>query len=257
MSIDPRAVIDPDASLAEGVSVGPFSVIGANVEIGEGCWIGPHVVINGPTKIGRDNRIFQFASIGEMPQDKKFHGEDSKLVIGDGNTIREFVTIHRGTDDGGGITSIGDDNWLMAYIHIAHDCIIGNHTVFSNGASLAGHVQVDDYAILGGFTLIHQFCHIGLHAFCGMASAIGKDVTPYTLVNGNPAHPHGLNIEGLKRHGYSGDLIRELRDAYKIVYRAGLTAEEARSRLSATAEKYEEVQLFVEFIKNSGRGILR
>jgi len=257
MSIDPRAVIDPNAKLAEDVTVGPFSVIGANVEIGEGCWIGPHVVINGPTIIGRENRIFQFASVGETPQDKKFHGENSRLVIGDGNTIREFVTIHRGTEDGGGTTSIGDDNWLMAYIHIAHDCIIGNHTIFSNGASLAGHVLVDDYAILGGFTLVHQFCHIGMHAFCGMGSAISKDVTPYTLVNGNPAHPHGLNVEGLKRHGYSSELIRELRDAYKTVYRMSLTAEEARSRLAEVAEKYAEMQLFVDFIENSKRGILR
>lgn len=257
MSIDPRAIIDPTAKLADDVTVGPFSVIGANVEIGEGCWIGPYVVINGPTIIGRDNRIFQFASVGETPQDKKFHGENSKLVIGDGNTIREFVTIHRGTEDGGGTTAIGDDNWLMAYIHIAHDCIIGNHTIFSNGASLAGHVLVDDYAILGGFTLVHQFCHIGMHAFCGMGSAISKDVTPYTLVNGNPAHPHGLNVEGLKRHGYSSELLRELRDAYKTVYRMGLTAEEARSRLSETAKIYEELQLFVDFIKNSRRGILR
>ncbi len=257
MSIDPRAVIDPSAKLAEDVSIGPFSVIGANVEIGAGCWIGPHVVINGPTIIGRDNRIFQFASVGETPQDKKFHGENSKLVIGDGNTIREFVTIHRGTEDGGGTTSIGDDNWLMAYIHIAHDCIIGNHTIFSNGASLAGHVLVDDYAILGGFTLIHQFCHIGTHAFCGMGSAISKDVTPYTLVNGNPAHPHGLNVEGLKRHGYSSELIRELRDAYKTVYRMSLTAEDARSRLSVVADKYTEMKLFVDFIENSRRGILR
>ncbi|VAX06579.1 Acyl-[acyl-carrier-protein]--UDP-N-acetylglucosamine O-acyltransferase [hydrothermal vent metagenome] len=257
MSIDPRAVIDPGAHLAEDVTVGPFSVIGANVEIGEGCWIGPHVVINGPTIIGRENRIFQFASVGETPQDKKFHGENSKLVIGDSNTIREFVTIHRGTEDGGGTTSIGNDNWLMAYIHIAHDCIIGDHTIFSNGASLAGHVQVDDYAILGGFTLVHQFCHIGTQAFCGMGSAISKDVTPYTLVNGNPAHPHGLNVEGLKRQGYSSELIRELRDAYKTVYRMGITAEEARSRLSEAAEKYKELQLFVDFIKNSSRGILR
>jgi len=257
MSIDPRAVIDPTAKLADDVSVGPFTIIGAHVEIGEGCWIGPHVVINGPTIIGRENRIFQFASIGEIPQDKKFHGENSKLVIGDGNTIREFVTIHRGTEDGGGTTTIGNDNWLMAYIHIAHDCIIGNHTIFSNGASLAGHVIVDDHAILGGFTLVHQFCHIGAQAFCGMGSTIGKDVTPYTLVNGNPAQPRGLNLEGLKRHGYSNELIRELRDAYKIVYRSGLTTEEARSRLSDIAEKYEEIRLFIDFIENSQRGILR
>ncbi len=257
MTVDARAIVDPGARLAEDVEVGPYSVIGAKVEIGAGCRIGPHVVINGPTKIGRDNRIFQFASIGEIPQDKKFHGEDSTLIIGDGNTIREFVTIHRGTEDGGGETVIGNDNWLMAYIHIAHDCIIGDHTIFSNGASLAGHVRVDDHAILGGFTLVHQFCHIGSHAFCGMGSAISKDVTPYTLVNGNPARPHGLNVEGLKRHGFSGELIRELREAYKTVYRMGLTTDEARARLAAAAAAHAEVAHFCDFIEHSGRGILR
>jgi UDP-N-acetylglucosamine acyltransferase len=257
MSIDPRAVIDPSARLGNKVTVGPFSVIGPNVEIGEGTWIGPHVVINGPTQIGRDNRIFQFASIGEIPQDKKFHGEDSVLEIGDRNTIRENVTINRGTADGGGITKIGSDNWLMAYIHIAHDCIIGDHTIFANAASLAGHVRIDDYAILGGFTLVHQFCTIGIHAFCGMGSAISKDVPPYMMVNGNPAQPHGLNSEGLKRHQFSKETQQALRDAYKIIYRSGYTTQEAIKQLAALAQAFPEVANMQCFLESSQRGIIR
>lgn len=257
MTIDPHAVVDPSAIIAKNVKIGPFSVIGANVEIGEGTEIGPHVVINGPTRIGRENRIFQFSSIGEIPQDKKFHGEDSRLEIGDRNTIREFVTINRGTDDGGGVTRIGSDNWLMAYIHIAHDCIVGDHTIFANGASAAGHVTIGDYAILGGFTLVHQFCAVGEHAFCGMGSAISKDVPPYIMVNGNPAHPHGLNVEGLKRHGYSKEALRVLRDAYKTIYRSGMTVEEALVKLEVLSVSQPEVKPLAEFLKKSKRGILR
>ena len=257
MTVDPRAVIDPSAKLADNVSIGPFTVIGADVEIGEGTTIGPHVVINGPTIIGKDNHIFQFASVGEVPQDKKFHGENSRLVIGDRNTIREFVTIHRGTEDGCGETRIGNDNWLMAYIHIAHDCIIGNHTVFSNGASLAGHVTIEDYAILGGFTLVHQFCCIGKHAFCGMGSAIGKDVLPYVIVNGNPAHAHGINTEGLKRHDYSKDTIRVIREAYKLIYRSNLTTEEVKPKLIELTKSCKEIQLMIDLLKSSMRGIVR
>ena len=257
MSIDSRAVIDPSARLGNNVTVGPFSVIGPNVEIGEGTWIGPHVVINGPTRIGRDNRIFQFASVGEIPQDKKFHGEQSVLEIGDRNTIRENVTINRGTADGGGITKIGNDNWLMAYIHIAHDCIIGDHTIFANAASLAGHVRIDDYAILGGFTLVHQFCTIGIHAFCGMGSAISKDIPPYMMVNGNPAQPHGLNSEGLKRHQFSKETQQALRDAYKIIYRSGHTTQEAIKQLSELARSFPEVANMQRFLENSQRGIIR
>lgn len=257
MSIDARAVIDSSARIGNNVTIGPFSVIGKDVEIGDDTWVGPHVVINGPTRIGRENRIFQFASVGEIPQDKKFRGEDSVLEIGDRNTIRENVTINRGTVDGGGITRIGSDNWLMAYIHIAHDCIIGNHTIFSNAASLAGHVQIDDYAILGGFTLVHQFCTIGAHAFCGMGSAISKDVPPYMMINGNPAQPHGLNSEGLKRHQFSKDTQQALREAYKIIYRSGLTTQEALEKLTPLAQSCAEVARLKAFIQNSQRGIVR
>lgn len=257
MSIDSRAIIDPSAKLASGVSVGPYSIIGADVEIGENTWIGPHVVIQGPTRIGKDNRLFQFSSIGEIPQDKKFHGESSRLEIGDRNTIREFVTINRGTEDGGGVTRIGDDNWLMAYIHIAHDCIVGNNTIFANNASLAGHAIVEDYAILGGFTLVHQFCQIGKHAFCGMGSAISKDVPPYVIVNGSPAEAHGLNLEGLKRRGFSKDTLKVLRDAYKIIYRQGLTVEEAKPKLAELAQTTPDVQALLDFLEGSQRGIVR
>ena len=257
MSIDSRAIIDPSAKLADGVSVGPYSIIGADVEIGENTWIGPHVVIQGPTRIGKDNRLFQFSSIGEIPQDKKFHGESSRLEIGDRNTIREFVTINRGTEDGGGVTRIGDDNWLMAYIHIAHDCIVGNNTIFANNASLAGHAVVDDYAILGGFTLVHQFCQIGKHAFCGMGSAISKDVPPYVIVNGSPAEAHGLNLEGLKRRGFSKETLKVLRDAYKIIYRQGLTLEEAKPKLNELAQSAPDVQALLDFLARSQRGIVR
>jgi UDP-N-acetylglucosamine acyltransferase len=257
MSIDERAVIDPSAQLGMDVSIGPFSVIGPDVEIGDGSWIGPHVVINGPTRLGRQNRIFQFASIGEIPQDKKYHGEQSRLEIGDRNTIREYVTINRGTDDGGGITRVGNDNWLMAYIHIAHDCIIGNHTIFANAASLAGHVQIDDYAILGGFTLVHQFCCVGTHSFCGMGSAISKDVPPFMMVNGNPAQPHGLNSEGLKRHGFDKQTQQALREAYKIVYRSGLTTQDAIKAMQPLAQSCGEVAILQEFIRKSQRGIVR
>lgn len=257
MSIDARAVVDSTARIGNNVTIGPFSVIGRNVEIGDDTWIGPHVVINGPTRIGRENKIFQFSSIGEIPQDKKYHGEESKLEIGDRNTIRENVTINRGTAEGGGITCIGSDNWLMAYIHIAHDCIIGNNTIFANAASLAGHVHIDDYAILGGFTLVHQFCSVGIHAFCGMGSAISKDVPPYTMVNGNPAQPHGLNTEGLKRREFSREILQVLRETYKVIYRSGLTTQEAIKQLEASSKTYPEVAVMRNFLEKSKRGIVR
>lgn len=257
MSIDSRAVVDSTARIGSNVTIGPFTVIGKNVEIGDDTWVGPHVVINGPTRIGRENKIFQFSSIGEIPQDKKYRGEESKLEIGDRNTIRENVTINRGTDEGGGVTRIGSDNWLMAYIHIAHDCIIGDHTIFANAASLAGHVCIDDYAILGGFTLVHQFCSIGVHAFCGMGSAINKDVPPYTMVNGNPAQAYGLNTEGLKRHGFSRETLQRLRETYKVIYRSGLTTQEAIRQLDASAKSHPEVAVMRDFIENSKRGIVR
>ena len=255
--IHPTAIIDPAAKLHDSVEVGAYSIIGADVEIDAGSWIGPHVVIQGPTKIGRENRIFQFASIGEIPQDKKFYGEVSYLEIGDRNTIREFATINRGTEDGGDITRIGDDNWLMAYIHIAHDCQVGNNTIFANNASLAGHVIIEDFAILGGFTLVHQFCKVGQHAFCGMGSAISKDVPPYVMVNGSPAHAHGLNLEGIKRRGFDKEILRALRDAYKIIYRSQNTIEQAKSKLKKLAHEYPQVNNMLEFLEKSERGILR
>jgi len=255
--IHSTAVIDPSVKLADSVEVGAYSIIGADVEIGEKTWIGPHVVIQGPTKIGAENKLFQFSSIGEIPQDKKFNGEVSYLEIGDRNTIREFATINRGTDDGGATTRIGNDNWLMAYIHIAHDCQIGNNTIFANNASLAGHVTIEDFVILGGFTLVHQFCKIGQHAFCGMGSAISKDVTPYIMVNGSPAHAHGLNSEGIKRKGFSKETLKALREAYKIIYRSHNTVEVAKTKIKPLAEKLPEVQNMLTFLQRSERGILR
>ena len=255
--IHPTAVIDPSAKLADSVEVGAYSIIGADVEIGDKTWIGPHAVIQGPTKIGAENKLFQFSSIGEVPQDKKYHGEVSYLEIGDRNTIREFATINRGTEDGGGTTRIGDDNWLMAYIHIAHDCQIGNNTIFANNASLAGHAIIEDFVILGGFTLVHQFCKIGQHAFCGMGSAISKDVPPYLMVNGSPAHAHGLNSEGIKRKGFSKDALKALREAYKIIYRSNNTLEVAKTELKPLSEKFLEVHNMLTFLEQSERGILR
>jgi UDP-N-acetylglucosamine acyltransferase len=257
MSIDQRAIVDSSARIGNNVTIGAYSVIGANVQIGDDSWIGPHVVINGPTTIGKGNRIFQFASIGEIPQDKKFHGESSTLEIGDRNTIREFVTINRGTEDGGGVTRIGNDNWLMAYIHVAHDCLIGNAVTMANAASLAGHVRVDDHAILGGFTLVHQFCTIGSFSFCGMGSAISKDVLPYLMVSGNPAQPHGLNVEGLKRRNTDKETMQALREAYRVIYRSGHTVKEAKLHLTGLAEQFDAVAQMVAFLEQSERGILR
>ncbi len=256
-SIHSTAIIDPSAKIAAGVSIGAYSVIGADVEIGANTWIGPHVVISGPTRIGCDNKIFQFASVGEDPQDLKYHGEVTRLEIGDRNTIREFATIHRGTVDDSGVTSIGNDNLLMAYIHVAHDCRIGNHVIMSNNASLAGHVHVGDHVILSGFTLVHQFCSIGEHAFSGMGSAISKDVPPYLMISGNPAAPHGLNKVGLKRRGFSDEQIRNLINVYKILYREGLTLEEASKKIAVMAEQSEEVRRFSDFLSSTKRSIIR
>jgi len=257
MTIDARAVVDPSAKIAKDVTIGPFSIIGPDVEIGEGTWIGPHVVINGPTRIGKENRIFQFSSIGDIPQDKKYHGEASSLEIGDRNTIREYATINRGTEDGGGITRLGNDNWLMAYIHIAHDCIVGNDTIMANAASLAGHSVVGDYAILGGFAVTHQFTSIGTHAFCGLGSIITRDVPPYVMVNGNPAEPHGTNTEGLKRRGFSKSALQAIRQAYKLLYRSALTLEDAKKELAALANTHPEIKIMVDFLDNKRRSIVR
>lgn len=255
--IDSRAVIDPGAELAANVSVGPYTVIGSKVSIGAGTWIGPHVVIEGPTRIGRDNRIFQFASLGAPPQDKKYGGEETWLEIGDRNTIREFVTFNRGTVQDAGVTRIGDDNWIMAYVHIAHDCQIGNQTIFANNASLAGHVHIDDYAILGGFTLVHQFCHIGAHALTAFASGISMDVPPYVTVGGMPARAHGLNMEGLRRRGFPEVVRRLLKQAYKTIYRENRSLQDAITQLRSQGGDSPELEVLVRFLENQTRGITR
>ncbi len=255
--IHPTAIVDPSARIGSGVTIGAYSVIGADVEIGDDTWIGPHVVINGPTRIGSENRIYQFSSLGDAPQDKKYRDEPTRLEIGDRNVIRESVTINRGTVGGGGLTQVGNDNWLMAYIHIAHDCHVGNHTIFSNNASLAGHVRVEDWVILSGFTLVHQFCSIGAHSFTGMGSAISKDVPPFLMVSGNPAHPHGINTEGLKRRGFSAEAVRNLRQAYKLLYRSNLSLEEAKEQLQALASASPEVGHFAAFLERTQRSVLR
>ncbi len=255
--IDPHAVIDPDAELAENVSVGPFSVIGAGVKIGRGSVIGPHVVINGPTTIGEENRIFQFASVGEAPQDKKYAGEPTRLEIGDRNVIRESATIHRGTVQDQGVTRIGNDNLFMAYIHVAHDCVIGDNVIMANGASLGGHVHIGDWAILGGFTMVHQFGRIGAHSFCGMGSAVNMDLPPFVTVSGQPAKPHGINSEGLRRRGFSAEEISQIKRAYKLIYKSKMRLEEARDAIGALVEETPVLQELHDFLSDSGRGILR
>jgi len=255
--IHPTAIVDPAARLAGGVAVGPYSVIGPGVEIGESTVVGPHVVIQGPTRIGRDNRIHQFASVGADPQDKKFAGEDTLLQIGDRNTIREFTTINRGTVQDGGITRIGHDNWIMAYVHIAHDCTVGNHCIFANAASLAGHVRVDDWVILGGFSLIHQFCQVGAHAFTSMGSVINRDVPPYVTVAGPFAEPKGINSEGLKRRGFDGERILSIKRAFKTLYKSGLPLAEARAQLAQAAQDAPDVRVLLDFIDRSERSLIR
>lgn len=255
--IDPRAVIDPSAELASDVTIGPYTIIGAGVSIGRGTRVGPHTVINGPTRIGEDNRIFQFASLGDAPQDKKYAGEPTRLEIGDRNTIREFVTINRGTVQDEGVTRIGNDNWIMAYVHIAHDCRIGNQTIFANNASLAGHVRVDDYVILGGFTLVHQFCSIGAHSLTAFGSGISMDVPPYVTVGGSPARAHGMNLEGLRRRGFSEAVRRTLKQAYKVLYRENLSLQDALVKLRAMAVDCPEVEVLAHFLETQKRGIVR
>jgi UDP-N-acetylglucosamine acyltransferase len=249
--------VDNSAALADDVTVGPYAVIGPQVEVGSGTVIGPHVVINGPTKLGKINKIYQFASIGEDPQDKKYAGEPTRLEIGDNNVIRECCTISRGTAQDRAVTSIGDDNWIMAYVHIAHDCQIGNHTIFANSASLAGHVTIEDYAILGGFTLVHQFCKVGAHCFTAMNSVISQDVPPFVTVAGHMAKPYGLNAEGLKRRGFSSDTLSGLKKAYKILYRSGNSLDQAVAAMQELANQHAEVHQLVEFLKNVSRGIVR
>jgi UDP-N-acetylglucosamine acyltransferase len=253
--IDKTAIIDPTAKIADNVHVGPYSVIGADVEIGEGTWIGPHVVIKGPTKIGRNNKIHQFASVGEDPQDLKYKGEKTRLEIGDNNVIREFCTLNRGTVQDKGVTRIGNNNLFMSYVHIAHDCVVGNDTVFANNASLAGHVTVEDHVILGGFSGVFQFCRVGAHSFIATNSVVIKDVPPYVKVSGHYAKPFGLNTVGLQRRGFGDEIMRQLRQAYKIIYRNGLTVADAISELRKL--QVPELLPLIEFIETSNAGIVR
>jgi UDP-N-acetylglucosamine acyltransferase len=255
--IDPRALVSPQARLAPDVTVGPFSVIGPEVEIGPRSIVGPHAVINGPTTLGADNRVFQFASLGDAPQDKKYRSEPTRLEIGDRNVFRESCTVNRGTTHDEGVTRIGHDNLFMAFSHVAHDCQIGNSTVFANCASLAGHVEIGDWAILGGLTAVHQFARIGAHAFLGGGSIVSRDVPPYVMVAGNPAVPHGVNSEGLRRRGFSDEQIHNVREAYRILYRSELKLAEALARLTPVAAEHPEIRVFVDFIQTSARSLIR
>jgi UDP-N-acetylglucosamine acyltransferase len=257
VNIHPTAIVDPKAELADDVKIDAFSIIGPNVKIDSGTTIGPHVVINGHTTIGKNNKIFQFSSLGEAPQDKKYQGEPTKLEIGDHNTIREFCTFNRGTIQDKGITKIGDHNWIMAYVHIAHDCHVHNHTILANNTSLAGHVDLYDHAILGGFTLVHQFCKIGQHVITAVGSVVFKDIPPYVTASGYDANPHGINSEGLKRRGFSAQNISNIKRAYKTLYRQSLTLEEAKKALTEQAQAAPELKLLVEFLGQSTRGIIR
>ena len=255
--IDPTAIIDSHAELADDVCVGAFSVIGANVKIDAGTVIGSHVVIKGPTSIGKENRIYQFTSIGEDPQDKKYAFEVTRLEIGDRNTIREFTSMHRGTLQDNSVTKIGNDNLFMAYTHVAHDCIIGDHVIMANGASLAGHVHLNSHAILGGFTLVHQFTQIGQYSFAAMGSAITQDIPPFIMVGGKPTRPHGINSVGMERNGISAEDIRLIRNAYKIIYKMNLRLEDAIEQIEELAGDSRELSDMVSFLRNVRRGILR
>ena len=255
--IHPQAIVDPSARLADDVVVGPWTLIGPDVEIGPGTIIESHVVIKGPTRIGSNNRIFQFATVGEDCQDKKYAGELTRLEIGDNNIIREGVTIHRGTVQDEGITRVGSDNLLMAYVHVAHDCNVGNHIVLANNAALAGHVHVGDHTILGGFTAVHQFCKIGAHVMCGAGTVVLQDIPSYTLATGNPAKPHGINSEGLKRRGFSAESIRLIKQAYKAIYRQNLTLSEALERVRELAKLDPAIEPVIQSLKASSRGIIR
>jgi len=255
--IHASAIVSSTASVHEKVTIGPYAVVGDHVEIGAGTRIEAHAVIQGPTVIGEDNRIFPFASIGGDPQDKKYAGESTTLRIGNRNTIREFCTINRGTAQDRGETTIGDDNWIMAYAHIAHDCLVGDNTIFANNASIAGHVHVGDWVILGGFTTAHQFCHIGAHAMTSMFTYITKDIPAYVVVSGRPAAPRGVNAEGLRRRGFSASQIRNIREAYRVLYRQGLKLEEATQALSERAKSQDELSLLLQSLSGSSRGLVR
>jgi UDP-N-acetylglucosamine acyltransferase len=255
--IHSTAIVEKGAEIGAEVEIGPYTVIGPHVRIGPRCRIGPHAVITGHTSIGADNRIFQFVSLGEIPQDKKYGGEPTRLEIGSRNVIREFCTFNCGTVQDLGVTRLGDDNWIMAYVHLAHDCQVGNHTVFANNAQLAGHVRVDDYAILGGFTEVHQFCRIGAHSITALGTVVLHDVPPFLMASDNTARPYGINVEGLKRRGFSATTITHLKRAYKTLYKSRLTLEQARSELARQVADCPEVQVLVDFLAASQRGIVR
>jgi UDP-N-acetylglucosamine acyltransferase len=255
--IHPSAIIYPGARIDEGVEVGPYAVIGPHVEIGPRCTIGPHAVITGHTRIGAENRIFQFVSLGEIPQDKKYAGEPTRLEIGERNVIREFCTFNCGTIQDAGVTRVGNDNWIMAYVHLAHDCQVGNQTVFANNAQLAGHVHVDDHAILGGFTEVHQFCRIGAHSITALGTVVVQDIPPFVMASDNTARAYGINAEGLKRRGFSSATITRLKRAYKTLYKSGHTLEQAKRELAREVEDCPEVQVILDFLAVSKRGIVR
>jgi UDP-N-acetylglucosamine acyltransferase len=255
--IDPRAVISPQADVAADVQIGAFSIIGAGVAIGAGTWVGPHVVINGPTRIGAGNKIFQFASLGDAPQDKKYKGEATRLEIGDRNVIRECVTVNRGTAQGRGVTRIGNDNLLMAYAHVAHDCQLGNEIVMSNVSTLGGHVEIGDFAILGGLSAVHQFTKVGAYCFIANNAAVTRDVPPYIMAVGQPAGPHSVNAVGLKRRGFSPEQVLNVRRAYRLLYRSGLKLKTALEQLDEAARTQAEIRPFVDFIRRSSRSIVR
>ena len=255
--IHPTAIIDPKAELDSSVKVGAYTIIGPNVQIGAGSEIGPHAVIEGHTIIGENNRIFQFASLGAIPQDKKYRGEPTHLIIGNGNTIRESTTFNLGTVTGIGETRIGDDNWIMAYCHLAHDCVIGSHTIFANNASLAGHVTIGDYVILGGYTLVFQFCQIGNYAMTAFDAGVHKDVPPYFMAAGYRAEPAGINSEGMRRNGFTPEQITNVKNAYKALYRQGLSYEEARNQIAQAAETAPELAVLRDFLADSQRSIIR
>jgi UDP-N-acetylglucosamine acyltransferase len=257
MSIHPTAIVHPAARLGRGVAVGPYSIIGEHVEIGDDSVIGPHVVVAGHTKIGCGNRIFQFCSIGEQPQDKKYAGEPTRLEIGDRNTIREFCTFNCGTAQDAGVTRMGNDNWIMAYVHLAHDCQVGNQTIFANNAQLAGHVHVGDWAILGGFTVVHQFVRIGTHSITAMGTILFQDLPPFVMAAGNPAVPRSINAEGLKRRGFSGSTVTAVKRAYKNLYKSGMKLDDARAGIEAEAATVPELALLAGFLATPGRGIIR
>jgi len=257
MAIHPTAIVDPAARIAPGVSVGAYTVIDADVEIGEGTQIGHHCVVTGHTRIGRDNRIFHFVSLGEANQDKKYRGEPTGLAIGDRNTIREYCSLNRGTVQDRGVTTIGNDNWLMAYVHVAHDCVVGDKTTIANCTQLAGHVQVGDWATLGGFTGVHQFVKIGAHVMCGVSSVVLMDIPPYVTAGGNPLAAVGINAEGLKRRDFSAEQIASIKRAYKILYRSGLTLAEARVKLADEVRVAPELAILSDFLAASTRGIVR